>query len=86
MTISSHTSHSQPIITSLLDTDAYKLHMQQAVFHQYPDVEVVAEFHCRKPKKIYAHISMKCCSKIDHLCATALSARRTRLPGATPLL
>ncbi|MCX8711177.1 nicotinate phosphoribosyltransferase [Gilliamella sp. B3464] len=35
------------IITSILDTDAYKLHMQQAVFHRYPDVTVVAEFRCR---------------------------------------
>ena len=35
------------IITSILDTDAYKLHMQQAVFHHYPDTTVVAEFRCR---------------------------------------
>ncbi|GGI78799.1 nicotinate phosphoribosyltransferase [Shewanella gelidii] len=36
-----------PIINSLADTDAYKLHMQQAVYHQYPDAQVVAEFRCR---------------------------------------
>ena len=36
-----------PILHSLLDTDAYKLHMQQAVFHRYPDADVVAEFHSR---------------------------------------
>ncbi|WP_294610235.1 nicotinate phosphoribosyltransferase [uncultured Gilliamella sp.] len=35
------------IITSILDTDAYKLHMQQAVYHHYPDATVVAEFRCR---------------------------------------
>ena len=35
------------ILTSILDTDAYKLHMQQAVFHYYPDVTVAAEFRCR---------------------------------------
>ncbi|MWP50090.1 MULTISPECIES: nicotinate phosphoribosyltransferase [unclassified Gilliamella] len=35
------------IITSLLDTDAYKLHMQQAVFHHYPNATVTAEFRCR---------------------------------------
>jgi len=31
----------------MLDTDAYKLHMQQAVFHHYYDVHVAAEFRCR---------------------------------------
>jgi nicotinate phosphoribosyltransferase len=36
-----------PIITSFLDTDAYKLHMQQAVFHQYPTVITSYEFNCR---------------------------------------
>ncbi len=38
---------SKPIITSLLDTDFYKLTMQQAVFHNYPSVVVDARFHCR---------------------------------------
>lgn len=41
------TRHASPIITTLLDTDAYKLHMQQAVFHRYQDVTVTAEFRCR---------------------------------------
>ncbi len=41
-----------PILTSLLDTDAYKLHMQQAVFHHYPDAEVVAEFHSRNDEDL----------------------------------
>lgn len=36
-----------PIITSFLDTDAYKLHMQQAVFHQHPTVVTSYEFNCR---------------------------------------
>ncbi|WP_347254565.1 nicotinate phosphoribosyltransferase [Leminorella grimontii] len=36
-----------PILTSLLDTDAYKLHMQQAVFHHYRHTTVDAEFRCR---------------------------------------
>lgn len=36
-----------PILTSLLDTDAYKLHMQQAVFHHYRHTTVEAEFRCR---------------------------------------
>lgn len=37
----------KPIISSLLDTDAYKLHMQQAIYHAYKEVTVVAKFHCR---------------------------------------
>ena len=41
------TRHASPILKTLLDTDAYKLHMQQAVFHRYHDVTVAAEFRCR---------------------------------------
>ena len=41
------TRHASPILQTLLDTDAYKLHMQQAVFHRYHDVNVAAEFRCR---------------------------------------
>ncbi|OFC61056.1 nicotinate phosphoribosyltransferase [Candidatus Erwinia dacicola] len=41
------TRHASPILTTLLDTDAYKLHMQQAVFHRYYDVTAAAEFRCR---------------------------------------
>ncbi|MGO2304015.1 MAG: nicotinate phosphoribosyltransferase [Providencia sp.] len=44
-----------PIITSLLDTDAYKLHMQQAVFHHYNQVPVVAEFRCRSSERLGAY-------------------------------
>lgn len=36
-----------PIIRSLMDTDAYKLHMQQAILHLYPEVNTVYEFKCR---------------------------------------
>ncbi|WP_392565952.1 nicotinate phosphoribosyltransferase [Utexia brackfieldae] len=41
-----------PILTSILDTDAYKLHMQQAVFHYYGDVTVAAEFRCRNDDQL----------------------------------
>ena len=41
------TQFTSPVLHSLLDTDAYKLHMQQAVFHHYVDVHVAAEFRCR---------------------------------------
>jgi len=41
------TRYASQIFQSLLDTDAYKLHMQQAVFHLYDEVAVTAEFRCR---------------------------------------
>lgn len=41
------TQFASPVLHTLLDTDAYKLHMQQAVFHHYYDVQVSAEFRCR---------------------------------------
>ncbi|XBC44182.1 MAG: nicotinate phosphoribosyltransferase [Buchnera aphidicola (Schlechtendalia peitan)] len=36
-----------PILKSFLDTDAYKFHMQQAVFYYYHNVTVSARFVCR---------------------------------------
>lgn len=41
------TQFAHPVLQTLLDTDAYKLHMQQAVYHHYYDVHVTAEFRCR---------------------------------------
>ncbi|KLV03779.1 nicotinate phosphoribosyltransferase [Photobacterium aquae] len=54
------------IIDSLLDTDAYKLHMQQAIFHQYPTVEAVAEFHCRSKEDLRPY-SQEIQEQIDRL-------------------
>lgn len=45
-------NNANPILKSLLDTDAYKFHMQQAVFHHHPDVLVSAEFRCRDDDKL----------------------------------
>lgn len=83
MTVSSHTSHSQPIITSLLDTDAYKLHMQQAVFHQYPDVEVVAEFHCRSQEDLRPYFD-EVLQQIDHLCQLRFQPEELDYLGQLP--
>lgn len=47
MQLRTMTLSASPVLQTLLDTDAYKLHMQQAVFHQYYDVNVTAEFRCR---------------------------------------
>ncbi|QIQ41382.1 MAG: nicotinate phosphoribosyltransferase [Buchnera aphidicola (Aphis urticata)] len=50
--------YNYPIVKTLLDTDAYKLHMQQAVFFYYKNVNVVAEFICRGPNILgsYSHV------------------------------
>ncbi|MDO6580603.1 nicotinate phosphoribosyltransferase [Photobacterium sp. 2_MG-2023] len=45
------------IIDSLLDTDAYKLHMQQAIFHLYPDVSAAAEFRCRSGEDLRPYLA-----------------------------
>jgi nicotinate phosphoribosyltransferase len=47
MLLRTMTQFAPPVLQTLLDTDAYKLHMQQAVFHHYYDVQVAAEFRCR---------------------------------------
>lgn len=46
------TQNASPILTSLLDTDAYKLHIQQAVFYRYPAISVAAEFRCRGDEQL----------------------------------
>lgn len=46
----------KPIITSLIDTDFYKLTMMQAVHHQYPDAEVVWEFRCRNSEDLLPYL------------------------------
>lgn len=45
-----------PIITSLLDTDLYKLTMMQSVLHQYPAAEVEYQFQCRNAHKLAPHM------------------------------
>ncbi|MCT4701133.1 nicotinate phosphoribosyltransferase [Enterobacteriaceae bacterium H20N1] len=67
------TRHASPILQTLLDTDAYKLHMQQAVFHRYYDVNVAAEFRCRGDDLlgIYADAIRQ---QVDNMRHLALSA------------
>ena len=37
----------EKIITSLLETDAYKFSMGQAIYHQFPDYNTTWTFRCR---------------------------------------
>ncbi|QKJ86627.1 Nicotinate phosphoribosyltransferase [Paramixta manurensis] len=66
------TRHASPILTTLLDTDAYKLHMQQAVFHRYYNVTVAAEFRCRGDDLLGIYAD-EIAEEIDHMRALALS-------------
>ncbi|QJQ96761.1 MULTISPECIES: nicotinate phosphoribosyltransferase [Halomonadaceae] len=46
-----------PIITSLLDTDWYKLTMMQGVHHQYPNASVTWEFRCRNAEDLKPYLT-----------------------------
>lgn len=56
-----------PIITSLLDTDLYKLTMMQSVLHAYPAADVEYEFHCRNAVPLASYID-EIREEISHLC------------------
>ncbi|HHA2138594.1 TPA: nicotinate phosphoribosyltransferase [Enterobacter bugandensis] len=66
------TQFASPVLHTLLDTDAYKLHMQQAVFHHYYDVHVAAEFRCRGDDLlgIYADSICEQVDAMQHLALT----------------
>ncbi|TCB81867.1 nicotinate phosphoribosyltransferase [Enterobacter quasihormaechei] len=66
------TQFASPVLHTLLDTDAYKLHMQQAVFHHYHDVHVAAEFRCRDDDLlgIYADSIREQVDAMQHLALT----------------
>ncbi len=56
-----------PIITSLLDTDLYKLTMMQCVLHQFPSVHVEYRFKCRN-QAVLAPFQAEIESEIKALC------------------
>lgn len=43
----------EDVITSILDTDAYKIHMMQVVFELYPNKMVEYDFKCRSKENLY---------------------------------
>lgn len=73
--------YGSPILTSLLDTDAYKFYMQQAVLHRYPTISVVAEFQCRGNECLgeYANAIRAQVDQMSHLSLT--DAEFTYLSG-----
>ena len=60
---------SDPIIRSLLDTDLYKLTMQQVVLHQFPGVQAEYQFRCRNtPAFPMAELLPAVNRQLDALC------------------
>lgn len=55
------------IIQTLLDTDLYKLTMQQAVFHQFPNARVAYAFSCRTPGVALGSIAADVQEQVDSL-------------------
>ena len=59
----------KPIINSLLETDAYKFSMGQAIFHQFNTEKVVWAFKCRnKDVKFTPEMTTEIREQIDHYC------------------
>lgn len=59
----------KPIITSLLETDSYKLSMGQAIFHQFPTYKTTWSFKCRnKNVKFTPEMLKEIEDQIDSYC------------------
>ncbi|WP_346797156.1 nicotinate phosphoribosyltransferase [Halomonas sp. Bachu 37] len=74
-----------PIITSLLDTDWYKLTMMQGVHHKYPNASVTWEFRCRNSEDLAPYLS-EIRERIDELAILKLSANESAYLGTIPYL
>lgn len=58
-----------PIITSLAETDAYKLSMGQAIFHQFPTYKTTWSFKCRnKNVKFTSEMLKEIEAQVDNYC------------------
>jgi len=66
------------IIDSLLDTDLYKLTMQQVVFHKFPEADVEYRFKCRNADVDLTPYADEIRAEIEHLCTLHISAEETK--------
>ncbi|MCP1365958.1 nicotinate phosphoribosyltransferase, partial [Halomonas sp. BBD48] len=74
-----------PIITSLLDTDWYKLTMMQGVHHKYPNASVTWEFRSRNAEDLEPFID-EIREQIDNLAAIRLSPEESAYLSTFPYL
>lgn len=65
-----------PIITSLLDTDWYKLTMMQGVHHRYPNASVTWEFRSRNAEDLEPYIG-EIREQIDQLATLRLTSEES---------
>lgn len=64
-----------PVITSLADTDLYKLTMLQAFLHRHPDAQAEYRFICRnQPQFPLARLLPQINEELDHLCTLRFTA------------
>jgi nicotinate phosphoribosyltransferase len=58
-----------PIVQSLLDTDLYKVTMQQAIFHKHTDLTGEYHFKCRNKNVHFTdEMVQEINDQVDHLC------------------
>ena len=57
----------EPIITSLLETDAYKFSMGQAIYHQFSGFKTTWTFKCRNKD---VHFTQEMVEEIDQYVAS----------------
>ncbi|MFM2345618.1 MAG: nicotinate phosphoribosyltransferase, partial [Pseudomonadota bacterium] len=66
-----------PVLTSLLETDLYKLTMWQALLHRHPATQADYRFVCRNPQAAafpLAELRAEVEAELDHLCALSFTA------------
>ena len=66
-----------PVLTSLLETDLYKLTMWQALLHRHPATQAEYRFVCRNPQAAafpLAELRAEVEAELDHLCALSFTA------------
>jgi nicotinate phosphoribosyltransferase len=65
----------KPIIDSILDTDLYKLTMQQCVFNQYPNATARYTFKCRNEDIELGFLIPKISSQIEAMSSLSLTGK-----------